>query len=63
MTLPTNRTRRADFERAGIELIDEQGRYADLHALRTTLATLLTKEGVAPQLAREIMRHRDYNTA
>ena len=57
----TDATRRKDFERAGIEP-DDQGRVADLHALRTTLGTMLAREGVAPQIAQRIMRHSDYRT-
>jgi len=35
----TNKTRRLDFERAGIPLVDDHGRHADMHALRSTLGT------------------------
>ncbi len=41
---------------------DEQGRVIDLHALRTTLGTQLARNGVAPQIAMQIMRHSDYKT-
>ena len=41
---------------------DGQGRIVDLHAMRTTLGTNLARAGVAPQVAREIMRHGDYRT-
>ena len=58
----TDRTRRRDFERAGIPAVDDQGRTADLHALRTWLGTQLARRGVAPQLAQRIMRHSDYRT-
>ena len=57
-----NDTRVRDFERARIPLVDEQGRVADLHALRTTLGTQLARQGVAPQLAQKILRHADYRT-
>ncbi|XHC25108.1 site-specific integrase [Phycisphaerales bacterium ac7] len=57
----TNRTRKLDFERAGIGP-DSEGRVPDLHALRTTLATRLARAGVAPQVARQIMRHSDIRT-
>jgi len=60
-TAVTNRTRTLDFERAGIKP-DEQGRVADLHALRTTLGTNLARAGVAPQVAQRIMRHGNYRT-
>jgi len=60
-TWPTDETRRSDFERAGIGP-DAEGRVADLHALRTTLGTRLARAGVAPQVARGIMRHSSYQT-
>ncbi|MCP3981429.1 MAG: tyrosine-type recombinase/integrase [bacterium] len=41
---------------------DAEGRVIDLHALRTTLATQLARQGVAPQIAQQIMRHGDYRT-
>ena len=55
-------TRRKDFQRAGIERIDAEGRVIDLHALRTTLGTQLARAGVTPQVAQRIMRHSDYRT-
>ena len=58
----TNRTRRADFERAGIPSTDDDGKVADLHALRTTLGTRLAQSGVPPQIAQRLMRHADYRT-
>jgi integrase len=58
----TNRTRTEDFKRAGIELLDKQGRVADLHGLRATLGTRLARAGVAPQVAQRLMRHADYRT-
>ena len=57
-----NRTRQKDFMRAGIDLVDDQGRVADLHALRTTLGTNLARAGTAPQVAQKIMRHSSYQT-
>jgi len=61
-TWPTDHTRRRDFERADIALLDDAGRVADLHALRTTLGTRLARAGVVPQVAQRIMRHADYKT-
>lgn len=58
----TNLTRKLDFERAGIKLVDERGRVADFHGLRTTLGTRLARAGVAPQVAQRLMRHADYRT-
>lgn len=61
-TVVTNRTRQRDFERAGIATVDENGKCADLQALRVTLHTGLAREGVPPQIAQRIMRHSDYRT-
>ncbi|MBK8178018.1 MAG: site-specific integrase [Planctomycetes bacterium] len=58
----TNLTRKLDFERAGIKLVDERGRFADFHGLRATLGTRLARAGVAPQVAQRLMRHADYRT-
>ncbi|MEM7517529.1 MAG: site-specific integrase, partial [Planctomycetota bacterium] len=58
----TTLTVRKDMDRAGIAREDDQGRVADLHGLRTTLATALARNGVAPQIARGLMRHSSYET-
>ena len=60
--MPTHRTVRKDFERAGIAVRDEDGRVADLHALRGTLGSRLAIAGVAPRVAQDILRHQDYRT-
>ncbi len=60
-TAVTARTQRADFERAGITA-DSEGRVADLHALRTTMATNLARAGVAPQTAMKLLRHASIET-
>jgi len=44
---------------ADIPYADEQGRYFDIHALRHEYGTLLSKSGVAPREAMELMRHTD----
>lgn len=54
-----NKTRQKDFTAAKIAP-DEQGRVADLHALRGTLGTRLARQGIAPQVAQQLMRHSDY---
>ena len=61
-TAVTNATRIKDFKRAGMELVDEAGRHADLHALRSTLATKLAQAGTPPQVAQRLMHHSDYRT-
>jgi integrase len=61
-SVPTAKTVRRDLERAGIARIDLDGRVIDFHALRGTLGTRLAKAGIAPQVAKEVMRHKDYRT-
>ena len=61
ITTVTDRTRKRDFERAGIAHRDSGGRVADLHCLRTTLGTRLARNGVSPQIAQKVMRHSDIN--
>ena len=46
-----------DLAMAGIPKVDERGRTVDVHALRTTFATHLSKGGVAPRTAQAAMRH------
>ncbi len=42
-----------------IDKRDDRGRSLDVHALRTTFGTLLSKGGVAPRAAQAAMRHSD----
>ncbi len=58
-TVPTGLLRilNRDLKAAGIPKIDERGRTLDVHALRTTFGTLLSKGGVAPRTAQAAMRH------
>ncbi len=46
-----------DLIAAGIPKVDERGRTVDVHALRTTFGTHLSKGGVAPRTAQAAMRH------
>ena len=46
-----------DLEAAGIPKSDDQKRTVDLHALRHTFATHLSKRGVAPRTAQAALRH------
>src|SRR5262249_29875907 len=48
-----------DLKMAKIPKKDERGRTLDVHALRTTLSTLMNKAGVAPRTAQAAMRHSD----
>ena len=45
--------------KARIDKSDERGRTIDVHALRHTFASLLSKGGVAPRTAQAAMRHSD----
>ncbi|MCE9604430.1 MAG: site-specific integrase [Planctomycetia bacterium] len=46
-----------DLKAAGIAKKDERGRTVDVHAMRHTYGTLLSKAGVAPRTAQAAMRH------
>ncbi len=48
-----------DFAASGIPKRDERGRTVDVHALRTTFGTLLSKHGVPLRTAQAAMRHSD----
>ncbi|MFB3893075.1 MAG: tyrosine-type recombinase/integrase [Phycisphaerae bacterium] len=48
-----------DLAAAGIAKADTDGRTVDVHSLRHTFATLLSRAGVAPRIAQELMRHSD----
>ena len=46
-----------DLKLAGIPKRDDRGRTVDVHALRHSFGTLLSKGGVAPRTAQAAMRH------
>jgi len=46
-----------DLRVAGIPKCDDRGRTVDVHALRHTFGTYLSKGGVAPRVAQAAMRH------
>ena len=48
-----------DLKLAGIAKRDDRGRTLDVHALRTTFGTLLSKGGVPLRTAQTAMRHSD----
>jgi integrase/DNA-directed RNA polymerase specialized sigma24 family protein len=50
-----------DLRLAGIPKRDERGRTIDVHALRHTFGTLLSKGGVTPRTAQAAMRHSTIN--
>ncbi len=46
-----------DLAAAGIDKVDERGRTVDIHALRHTFGTHLSRAGVPPRTAQAAMRH------
>ncbi len=46
-----------DLEAAEVPYVDENGLYADFHALRHTFITNMVKSGVAPKTAQSLARH------
>ena len=54
---PVIRVFDADLVAAGIPKADPRGRTADIHALRHTFGTHLSKAGVTPRIAQAAMRH------
>ena len=48
-----------DTGKKHIDKTDADGRTLDVHCLRHTFATLLSKAGVGPRMAQELMRHSD----
>ncbi|MEX0885218.1 MAG: tyrosine-type recombinase/integrase [Phycisphaeraceae bacterium] len=59
LTVPTSlrRSLDGDLQVAGIAKADDRGRTVDVHSLRHTFGTLLSKGGVAPRTAQAAMRH------
>jgi integrase len=58
--VPLVKTFHKDCKRAGIPRFDADGKQVDLHALgRTTFGTRLARQGVAPQLAKKAIRHKN----
>jgi integrase len=50
---------KSDLKAAGIEFLNAEGKRADFHSLRHTLATNLARAGTSPRIAMEVMRHSD----
>lgn len=57
--VPTMDEHRAYLTAAEIDWKDAEGRRVDVHAMRHTFGTLLSKSGTAPREAMELMRHSD----
>jgi integrase len=58
-SLPSMDQHKEYLDAARIPFADSGGRRADFHALRHTFGTLLSRSGVAPRVAQELMRHSD----
>jgi integrase len=52
---------RRDLTAASIAARDDRGRTIDVHALRYTTATMLSRAKVSPRVAQDFMRHSDIN--
>ena len=48
---------RSDLAEAGIQYVDDSGRFVDFHSLRHTTGSLLAASGIHPKVAQSIMRH------
>jgi integrase len=48
-----------DLAAAGIRKVDDRKRTLDVHALRHTFCTMLSRAGVAPRTAQQALRHSD----
>ncbi|HSQ20543.1 MAG TPA: hypothetical protein VLR92_09220, partial [Blastocatellia bacterium] len=57
--MPDMDTFRKDLAAARVPYIDNEGRFADFHALRMTFSTLLAQLGVAERVRMELNRHSD----
>ena len=57
--LPRIPTHRKYLAAAGIPWVNDAGRRADIHCLRHSYGTLLSKGGVSPREAMSLMRHTD----
>ena len=55
--VPSSATFRADRDRAGVPVHDEQGRSFSPHGARKWYSTTLTNAGVAPRMVDFLMRH------
>ena len=60
--VPNILTYQRDLKRAGIDYVDENGRYLDFHSLRGTFATRLLRSGVPVSHARQLTRHASVKT-
>lgn len=61
-TTPNNLTFQRDVKKAGIAYKDENGRYFDFHALRSTFATRLLRNDISLSKAIRLTRHKSVKT-
>ncbi|MEE9369369.1 MAG: site-specific integrase [Pontiella sp.] len=59
LRVPHIDTFKEDLKKAGIEYQNARKERADFHSLRHTFCTRLARTGIAPQAAKELMRHSD----
>ncbi len=59
LLIPNMTQFRQDLAAADIEFVNADGKRADFHSLRYTLATNMARAGINPRLAMEVMRHHD----
>lgn len=57
--MPDMDTFRRDLAAAGIEYIDNQGRFADFHAFRMTYSTLVALVEASERMRMQLNRHSD----
>ncbi len=57
--VPTLKQHKRYLKAAGIPYMDEQGRQADWHALRGTLASLLARSNAPVKVTMDLLRHSD----
>ena len=62
LRVPHIDTFKEDLKKAGIEYQNARKERADFHSLRHTFCTRLARTGIAPQVAKELMRHSDMKT-
>ncbi len=61
LTDKTSKVIEADLADAGIDYVDDAGRFRDFHALQHTTGSWLAANNVHPKIAQAIMRHADIN--
>jgi hypothetical protein len=57
--VPGMDTHKDYLTKAKIAYVDDQGRRADVHAMRHSYGSMIAKAGIAPRVAMSLMRHTD----